>query len=141
MVSLSKDVGFGVIARVEAENYIEAFKQLAMIEDCYDRVPDTVQNFRHRVREHDGNEYFELVGQTDDFKIRPTLALGVYNKSGSKGFLFPKRKQSEDKGGAWLDNNGWVVYNPSSKTEPAKNEKAATKKPRPKVEADEDTEF
>lgn len=142
MVSLSRDLGFGVVAKVEAENYSEAFKQLALIEDVYDRVPRNITWFRHRVREHEGNQYFELAGQTEDSKVRPTLSLGQYKKERA-GFLFPKRKASEEKGGAWLENNGWVVWQKAQEeTAKPENEKPASVSKRGKKPVvDEDTDF
>lgn len=141
MVSLSRDLGFGVVAKVEGETYTDCFKQLAMIEECYDNIPKNVEWFRHRVREVDDNEFFELVGQTNDFKVRPRLSLGQYKSP--KGFLFPKRKASEAKGGAWLENNGWVVWKKEedSTTSATTNEKPASTSKRGKKQVDEDTDF
>lgn len=135
MVSLSRDLGFGVTATVEAETYVDAFKQLALIEDVYDRVPDNIEWFRHRVREVEGNHYFELAGTSQGGKVRPTLSLGQYKKG---GFLFPKRKASEEKGGAWLDNNGWVVWQKNENSKPENEKPASTSKRGKKVSDDEE---
>jgi len=132
MVRLSKNVGAGVTASVEGESFTEAFEQMAMIEECYEACPLEQSNgsFRHRVRdvEKDGKEYryYELM----DIETKARLSLGQYDQKDKKGFLFPKRKASAEKGGEWLPNRGWEVWAPQNAAKPAqeKSKSAPTKK-------------
>lgn len=65
------------------------------------------ENIKFVVRtDKEENNYYEL--HCKDCRSR--LAFGAHKKGGS---LFPKRKNGE----VWLDNSGWVKWNPETKKE------------------------
>ena len=62
-----------------------------------------------RVREVDGNAYYELVCVDTDKDLRgKTLSFGQHKQGGT---LFPKRK---DDAGGFLPDNGWHKWTPQT---------------------------
>ena len=105
---------------VEAEGgTTEIFEQLATFDsvfgNCKNKANDS-ENIGFRHREVDGNHYYELYDK-DTFHV---LKFGKTKKDGS---LFPRRKDAD---GNWLDDGGWVKFNPDApKVKSATKEKVA----------------
>lgn len=141
MVRLTKNVGSGLSVSVEGETFIEAFEQMAAMEDCFEPNPKNPNGeVRLRVRNskfmQNGKEkdatYHELV----DVETGAVLALGSHDGD-KKGSLFPKRrgKRNEDGSpGPWLDNRGWVIFKKEDKEETPKPATKATSKGKPKAD-------
>lgn len=144
MVRLTKNVGSGLSVSVEGETFIEAFEQMAAMEDCFEPNPSNPDGeVRLRVRNSkymkDGKEktatYYELV----DTDTKATLSLSCHDGD-KKGSLYPKRRAKPNEDGTpgeWLENRGWVVFKPanSTKTESVKSStKTATTGKKAKVE-------
>lgn len=65
-----------------------------------------------RVRETDGNKYYEMVCVDRDRDLRGrTLAFGQHKQGGT---LFPKRTVGEGSEKKWLPNGGWGKFDPKS---------------------------
>ena len=93
---------------VEAEGgTTEIFEQLATFDsvfgNCKNKANDS-ENIGFRHREVDGNHYYEMYDK-DSFHV---LKFGKTKKDGS---LFPRRKDAD---GQWLDNGGWVKFDPDA---------------------------
>lgn len=93
---------------VEAEGgTTEIFEQLATFDsvfgNCKNKANDS-ENIGFRHREVDGNHYYEMYDK-DSFHV---LKFGKTKKDGS---LFPRRKDAD---GQWIDNGGWVKFNPDA---------------------------
>lgn len=89
--------------------------------DCFTQVASAMEVFGHaqcgacgsnqvspQVREVEGNHYHELKCGA----CHASLSFGQKRVDGS---LYPRRK---DKEGRWLDNNGWVKWQPKNNDEP-----------------------
>jgi DNA-directed RNA polymerase subunit RPC12/RpoP len=94
---------------LEGDTQKDLFSQLSSFQEVFDE--DTCgkcggQNIRFVVRDVDENSYYEI--RCKDCGGR--LEFGQVKKGGG---LFPRRK---DKEGSWLPDNGWVKWNPKTKT-------------------------
>lgn len=96
---------------VEGKTQTEIIEQLAEIHEIYEGLECTYNGknsdkVNFRVREVDGNKYYEAVCVDDDFDLRGVRLQFGQNKKG--GGVFPKRKEED---GSWNKNNGWKRYN------------------------------
>lgn len=93
---------------VEVEGGIkEIFEQLATFDSVFGNAKNKAngsENIGFRCREVDGNKYYEMYDR-DTFH---TLKFGQTKKDGS---LFPRRKDAD---GNWLDDGGWVKWDPNA---------------------------
>tara|TARA_R110000744_G_scaffold245633_1_gene362289 strand:+ start:1261 stop:1590 length:330 start_codon:yes stop_codon:yes gene_type:complete len=94
---------------LEGDTQKDLFSQLSAFQEVFDENTCgkcASQNIRFVVREVDENHYYEI--RCQDCGGR--LEFGQVKKGGG---LFPRRK---DKEGGWLPDNGWVKWNPKTKT-------------------------
>lgn len=108
------------IITAEADTQAVLFKQLASLTEVFgeEKCAKCGGGYIYRVREVDGDEYFEAV--CTNRECRAKLSIG---QAKDKKNLFPKRYRQE-KGGAYiLDENGkkivkgtwgWSIYNKDS---------------------------
>ena len=95
---------------IEADTQTEVFEQLAHFQEIFDESvcgKCGSENVRFQVRTVEDNLYYELRCMDCGAK----LSFGVMKKGGR---LFPRRK---DKEGNWLNDRGWVKWNPDTQQE------------------------
>lgn len=146
MVRLSKNVGSGLSVSVEGETFIEAFEQMAGMEECFEPNPANPNGeVRLRVRNSKYNQngkeklatYYELV----DVETGAVLSLSCHDGD-KKGSLYPKRRETKNEDGTpgeWRENRGWVVFKKQQNEKPAETKAPAGKKA--KTVADVNTPF
>ena len=90
-----------LLIKVEGENQKALFRELAMAQEVFEAETECgccdSSEIRFRVREVDGNEYYELVCN----KCGARFEFGQHRKNNT---LFPKRHASD---GSQLQNHGW----------------------------------
>ena len=99
-----------ISAEIIADTQVEVFEQLAHFQEIFDESACGKcgsENIRFQVRTVEDNLYYEL--RCLDWGAK--LAFGTMKKGGS---LFPRRK---DKEGNWLNDRGWVKWNPDTQQE------------------------
>jgi len=106
-------VTFSAITETDVDRveFIAHMQELFLDTTCK-KADKSCSNVVCQVREDtDENRYYELVCLGDSLKdpLRYTKKTLTQKKKG--GVLFPKRRESPKKGGAWLPDNGWVKYN------------------------------
>jgi len=97
---------------VAGKNQKELFESLASAAEVFGETNCGKCNgtdLRYVVREVEDNKFYEL--RCSNSKCKAKLAFGAHKKGDT---LFPKRK---DKEGNYLGKNGWVIYDPETKTE------------------------
>jgi len=97
---------------LDAADQKEAMEEMAKLHEVFGN--DTCgkckgTDIRPVVREVEENKYYEFRCQNSDCRAR--LSFGVHKKGGT---LFPKRKDDD---GNWRGSNGWVRWNPQTKSE------------------------
>lgn len=99
------------VFELEGANQKDLFEQIANVQELYEGLTasyngKTSDRVNLRVREVDGNKFYEAVCVDEDKDLRNArLSFGV-NKVG--GGLFPKRKNDD---GSYNANNGWKKWN------------------------------
>ena len=99
-----------ISAEIIADTQVEIFEQLAHFQEIFDESACGKcgsENIRFQVRTVEDNLYYELRCMDCGAK----LAFGTMKKGGR---LFPRRK---DKEGNWLNDRGWVKWNPDTQQE------------------------
>lgn len=99
-----------ISVEIEGDTQVEVFQQLANFQEIFAESmcgKCGSEDIRFQVRNVDDNLYYEARCISCGAK----LAFGVMKKGGR---LFPKRK---DKEGKWLNNGGWVKWNPDTQKE------------------------
>lgn len=105
------------VFELEGSTHTELIEKIAEIQEIYENLTcsyngKTSDKVQFRVREVDGNKYYEAVCVDEDFDIRNArLQFGVHKKGGG---VFPKRKNDD---GSYNKNNGWKKYNKQTNTE------------------------
>lgn len=106
---ITKDFGNGYTITTSGENFIEAFEQMAALQDVFESCPLEGSNgdFKLVVRDvtKDGEDYryYELW----DKRTKAKKPLHVYKQKDKKGLMYVAKK---DKKGNWLPNDGWTVF-------------------------------
>lgn len=101
-------------AELEGSTQTELIERLAEFQEIFEGLECTYNGKRSdkvnfRVREIEGNKYYEAVCVDEDLDIKNArLSFGVHKKGGG---VFPKRKNDDD---SWNKNNGWKKYNKAS---------------------------
>tara|TARA_R110002020_G_scaffold176557_1_gene368863 strand:+ start:43 stop:378 length:336 start_codon:yes stop_codon:yes gene_type:complete len=99
-----------IVAEMEGETQIDLFEQISSFQEIFDETccgKCESERLRFVSRNVADNLYYEV--RCLDCGSR--LSFG---KTKTGGRLFPKRK---DKEGNWLQNRGWVKWNPETKQE------------------------
>lgn len=98
-----------ISVQFDCEDQKNLFKELADFQEIFEQSvcgKCGSENLKFVVRDVDENQYYEL--RCADCGAR--LEFGAMKKGGK---LFPRRK---DKEGNWLPDNGWVKWNPKTKS-------------------------
>jgi hypothetical protein len=103
----------------EVASIKDAFKWVADMQDVFgdlvcSRNGSESGAVKLRVRESDGNDYYEAVCYKGDKNVLWAKKRYGVNKDKDRAGLFPKTK---DESGNYLPNNGWVVYNKETNKE------------------------
>lgn len=96
-----------LLVKIQAEDVKTLVRELSAVQEVFDA--DTAcgccnsTDIRYRVREVDGNEYYEL----NCLNCGASFAFGQHKKSKT---LFPKRQAAD---GTKLPNRGWAKWSPN----------------------------
>lgn len=99
-------------AEIDGESVRDIFAGVSSFQEVFDRNECGKcggDDIKFVVRNVDDNQFYEL--RCENKNCRAKLGFGSHKKGGG---LFPKLK---DEDGKWLNDNGWVKWNPDSKKE------------------------
>lgn len=115
MLRVSYRINDKTTIHAEGENTADVFEKLAKLQEVFGET-HAIKYFKtdkemrgkdliYRVREHDGNKFYELYCPS----IQAKLPFGMNKETGD---IYPKRLKTDDKGKAVKDENGKAVYLP-----------------------------
>lgn len=109
MSDICKFKAGNLVFELDASDEKGLFEKIAHIQEVFDQSCGKCQsdNVILRVRTVDDNKFYEMTCK--DCYAR--LSFGAHKKGGT---LFPKRK---GEGGEFLNDYGWLKWNPETKTE------------------------
>lgn len=114
-MQVTRTVG-DVTVVAEGERFTDVFGQLASSEEVFQN-PNTTKcgwcggtNLRWQVRDHDGDDYHEIVCQNHECRAKFTF--GEKKDKNAKDNLYPHRKwgKNHPEAGEWIPHNGWKKY-------------------------------